>query len=329
MNFILNIKIKNYTKCIVRLISILAIAFILISAIVLLKYKPSYKVTISGEEVGYITSKKQFKKLVDEQILNPDEVNVAFVDIKEMPKYEFLLIENKKQTSEEEIFTKIEEMAVTTYKMYAITLNNQVATYVNSIEEAEQIINKMKEERQEDLEEINIAMQEIYTQNMNEINNTVEIASAIEVAKQELTKKVEEQEKIKAATLDGVYFEVKPVTGTITSRFGANESIRDHTHKGMDIAAPNGTSIKAAADGTVSFSGWMGGYGNLIIITHENGIQTYYGHCSKLYAEKGEDVEAGDVIAAVGSTGFSTGNHLHFEIRKNGAQINPQRYLYK
>lgn len=98
---------------------------------------------------------------------------------------------------------------------------------------------------------------------------------------------------------------------------------------GMDIAASNGTDIKAAADGTITYSGWMGGYGNLVIISHGNGIQTYYGHCSKLYASVGETVKAGDVIAAVGSTGNSTGNHLHFEIRKNGTQINPQIYLYK
>lgn len=246
-----------------------------------------------------------------------------------MPKYQFLLIENTKETSEQEIFSKIEEMAVRTYKMYAITLNNEVATYVNSREEAEETINKMKEENEKELEEINIAMQEVYTQNIEETKNTVEIASAIETAKLELTKKVEEQEKIKSSTLDGVYFAVKPVTGIITSRFGANESIRDHTHMGMDIAAPNGTDIKAAADGTVTYAGWMGGYGNLIIISHGNGIQTYYGHCSKLYVSNGKEVKAGDVIAAVGSTGNSTGNHLHFEIRKNGSQINPQKYLYK
>ena len=220
-------------------------------------------------------------------------------------------------------------MAVRTYKMYAITLNNEVATYVNSKEEAEETINKMKEENGKELEEINIAMQEVYTQNIEETKNTVEIASAIETAKLELTKKVEEQEQIKSATFEGVYFAVKPVTGTITSRFGANESIRDHTHMGIDIAAPNGTNIKAAADGTITYSGWMGGYGNLIIISHGNGIQTYYGHCSKLYASVGKEVKAGDVIAAVGSTGNSTGNHLHFEIRKNGSQINPQKYLYK
>ena len=126
-----------------------------------------------------------------------------------------------------------------------------------------------------------------------------------------------------------MYFSVKPVTGNITSRYGAVEDIRSHAHSGLDIAAPLGTDIKAASGGKVTYSGWMGGYGNLIIITHENGIQTYYGHCSKLYAKVGDVVEAGDVIAAVGSTGNSTGNHLHFEIRKNGVTINPQKYLYK
>lgn len=220
-------------------------------------------------------------------------------------------------------------MAVVTYKMYAITLNNEIATYVNSQEEAEEVINQIKQEKANELEEINLAMKEVYTQNKEEIQNTVEVASATEVAEVNLVQKVKEQAQIKAATLDGVYFAVRPVTGTITSRFGANEDIRDHTHMGMDIASPNGTAIKAAADGTITYAGWMGGYGNLIIISHGNGIQTYYGHCSKLYASVGKEVKAGDIIAAVGSTGNSTGNHLHFEIRKNGAQVNPQKYLYK
>jgi len=73
----------------------------------------------------------------------------------------------------------------------------------------------------------------------------------------------------------------------------------------------------------------MGGYGNLIVINHGNNIQTYYAHCSKLYAKVGDEVEAGDVIAAVGTTGNSSGNHLHFEIRKNGSALNPQKYTYK
>lgn len=246
-----------------------------------------------------------------------------------MPQYEFVLVNNNEETKEEEIFDKIQETAVKTYKIYAITLNNKITNYINSREEAQEIIEKIKNENSKKLEEIEIAVQEIYTNNLEETTSVVEVASAINNTENQLENIIKEQKKIKSSTLDGVYFEVKPVNGTITSRFGANESIRDHTHKGMDIAAPNGTPIKAAADGTVTYSGWMGGYGNLIIITHKNGIQTYYGHCSKLYVSKGEEVKAGDKIAAVGTTGYSTGNHLHFEIRKNGKQINPQTYLYK
>lgn len=119
-----------------------------------------------------------------------------------------------------------------------------------------------------------------------------------------------------------------PVKGNVTSRYGSREAIRDHTHKGLDIAAKTGTPIKAAASGKVTYSGTMGGYGNLIIIDHGNGITTYYGHCSKLYKKVGATVNAGDLIAAVGNTGNSTGPHLHFEIRKNGVYVNPARYLF-
>lgn len=248
-----------------------------------------------------------------------DQENVAYVDVEEMPKYKLLLIENNKETSEEEIFNKIQESAVVTYRMYAVTLEKGSTTYVSSKNEAEEIINSIKE-KQEDAE---ISMQEIYTKNLEELEGKVEVASNVQ------TKLEEEYKEIEASTFNGIYFSVKPVTGNITSRFGAVESVRDHTHMGMDIAAPNGTPIKAAADGTIKFAGWMSGYGNLVIISHGNGVETYYGHCSKLYVSKGDEVVAGDTIAAVGSTGNSTGNHLHFEIRKDGAQVNPQKYLYK
>lgn len=295
----------------------------------LIKYKVLYKVTISGQEVGYVTNKNEFEKIVNEQIINPKDENIAYVDIEELPQYKLVLANNSETSNEEEIYNKISDMAVTTYKMYAVAINNADSVYVDTLEEAEETVSKIKEEYANKIDEIQISVNEIYTKNIEQVEQTVEVASAIQTAGVEVQEAVKEMQKIKSATLDGVYFAVKPVSGTITSRFGANESIRNHTHKGMDIAAPYGTKIVAAAKGKVTHSGWMGGYGNLIIITHENGIQTYYGHCSKLYAKVGEEVEAGDTIAAVGSTGFSTGNHLHFEIRRNGSQINPQKYLYK
>lgn len=327
--YILNKKVRNCTKDITKLLTIAIVGTTIVLAIMLIKYKVLYKVTISGEEVGYITNKKEFEKLLNEQIINPNNENIAYVDIPELPSYELVLADNSKTSNEEEIYTKVSDMAVTTYKMYAVAINNNNSVYVDTLQEAEETVNKIKEQYANKLDEIQISVNEIYTKNMEQVEQTVEVASAIETAEVEVLEVVKEQEKIKAATLDGVYFAIKPVSGTITSRFGANESIRDHTHKGIDIAAPNGTKIVAAAKGKVTHSGWMGGYGNLIIITHENGIQTYYGHCSKLYAKVGEEVEAGETIALVGSTGFSTGNHLHFEIRKNGKQINPQKYLYK
>ena len=86
---------------------------------------------------------------------------------------------------------------------------------------------------------------------------------------------------------------------------------------------------KAAAGGKVIFSGTKGSYGKMIVIDHGNGVETYYCHCSSLIASAGESVSQGEVIAKVGSTGNSTGPHLHLEIRIDGTAINPQKYLYK
>lgn len=120
---------------------------------------------------------------------------------------------------------------------------------------------------------------------------------------------------------------MRPVSGVVTSRFGARWG---RSHKGIDIGAPQGTPIYAAAGGTVTVSqyGYNGGYGNYVIISHGNGIQTLYGHCTTLCVEVGEQVSQGQQIATVGSTGSSTGNHLHLEIRINGVAQNPQNYLY-
>ena len=113
--------------------------------------------------------------------------------------------------------------------------------------------------------------------------------------------------------------------GTISSGYGSRWG---SFHKGIDFAAPAGTPIYASDSGKVIYSGYnSGGYGNLVIVQHNNGDQTYYAHCSKLYVSVGTSVSKGQRIAGVGTTGDSTGNHLHFEIRKNGNPVNPSNYL--
>ncbi|MFN6540494.1 MAG: murein hydrolase activator EnvC family protein [Nostoc sp. EkiNYC01] len=98
-------------------------------------------------------------------------------------------------------------------------------------------------------------------------------------------------------------------------------------HAGLDFAASYGSTIRAADSGTVIFAGWYGGYGRAVIIDHGNGITTLYGHTSELYVTEGQAVQRGQAIAAVGSTGLSTGPHLHFEVRRNGSPVNPADYL--
>jgi murein DD-endopeptidase MepM/ murein hydrolase activator NlpD len=114
-----------------------------------------------------------------------------------------------------------------------------------------------------------------------------------------------------------------PVSGVITSTYGPRWG---SFHYGIDIAAPAGTPVRAAAAGTVIVAGWMGGYGNLVVVDHGNGLATAYAHLSAIWIGGGS-VSQGQGIGAVGCTGSCTGNHLHFEVRVNGSAVDPMGYL--
>jgi murein DD-endopeptidase MepM/ murein hydrolase activator NlpD len=115
-----------------------------------------------------------------------------------------------------------------------------------------------------------------------------------------------------------------PVSAPITSPFGMRWGT---LHPGIDLGAPYGSAIHAAASGTVVWCGWMSGYGNLVMIDHGGGIATAYGHQSRIAVGCNQQVSQGQVIGYVGSTGYSTGPHLHFEVRVNGSVVDPLGYL--
>lgn len=121
-----------------------------------------------------------------------------------------------------------------------------------------------------------------------------------------------------------------PVKGRISSGYGYRIhpiSKRKEFHAALDIAAPKGTKIVASKSGRISYAGWIRGYGKVVVINHSNGYSTLYAHMSKISVKKGQQVSKGDKIGEVGTTGYSTGPHTHFEIRRFGKKLNPLKYL--
>ncbi len=111
----------------------------------------------------------------------------------------------------------------------------------------------------------------------------------------------------------------------ITSPYGASRGGR--LHKGIDMAVPQGTPVMATASGQTAFSGWQGGYGNIIIICHGNGYETAYAHLQRRFMSNGERVRRGQTIGLVGATGNATGPHLHYEVRRQSVPVNPEPWL--
>ena len=295
-------------------------------------YRPMYSVTLNGEFIGYTTNKSKLQKRINEYLENGSgDSNIAFIDVESLPEYSLCLLKRENKSNDEEIFETVKNSGTTYYEYYAIVEKSEEKYYVATKEEAENIINKLKEKRTSNIN--NIAYTQIHSTELKEFNDEDTIITAlykkpVVVASAYSTYGGEKiiNTSTPSAEVLGIGL-IKPVSGSISSRYGARGS---GTHKGLDIATSTGTPIAAAAGGTVIFSGWDSyGLGNCVKISHGNGVVTVYGHCSKLYVTTGETVRAGEVISAVGSTGNSTGPHLHLEIRVNGVSQNPQLYLYK
>lgn len=332
-------KVLIHTRRSIKLIVLILVAFLVIFGIVASFYKISYSVNINGEMVGYTDNKSKLQSQINDYIENGENENTAFVQVDSLPEYNICLLKRDVDTDDDKIFDIIKSGGVTYYRYYAILENQEEKIYVSNFSEAEDIVNQLKEKNSSNMD--NITISEKYETELKEMTTVEEAVSKLYVepkkvivASNKTTSKKSSSGTVNTATNIsstkvnlGVSL-IKPVSGIISSRFGARSSIRSSAHTGLDIATSKGTPISAAAAGTVTFSGWKGSYGKLVVITHSNGVQTYYGHCNSLYVSAGQTVSQGQTIAAVGSTGNSTGPHLHFEIRINGVAYNPQNYLY-
>lgn len=324
------IHIRNWIK----LISVVVLALCLIVGATAFIYKPTYSVHLNGQAIGYTKDKSNLQQKINEYIEDGDGQNVAFVEVEDLPEYKLCLLKKDIEPNDDEIFNIVKESGKTYYKYFAVLDEGEEKLYLSTFEEAEQAVNELKEKNSKNKEQLSVQVK--YVAEAKDVVTKEEVVS-------KLYEKVEVTPKTVNTSSGSVKYAssvnktskkvalavnlIKPVAGTVTSRFGSRWG---STHKGIDIGAPKGTGIKAAASGTVisASTGYNGGYGNCVVISHGNGIETAYGHCSALYVKVGQKVSQGDVIAAVGNTGRSYGNHLHLEIRINGVAQNPQNYLY-
>lgn len=317
----------------VKISVILTFAVVIVLCAIDLIFRQTYSVSLNGEHIGYTSDKIALQKRINEYINYGNKDDIAFVEVNNLPTYSVCMLKKNIETNDDEIFNKVTENSTAYYTYYAITEDNEEKVYVANFQDAESVIQKLKDKNSDNSDKLGIVKK--YDTAMAEITSIDDCVSKIYKEKpkkivvasayQNRPKTIVNSQSVPTSL--GVSL-VQPVSGIISSRYGLRT--RDN-HKGLDIAAPKGTAIMASAGGTVIFSGSgspYSGYGNTVVVKSSDSVVILYGHCSALYVRKGETVAQGQVIGAVGSTGISTGNHLHFEIRYNGVAVNPQNYIY-
>ncbi len=333
------IRVSNRTKLVASLfgkvVFTMLVGLIVVSAIILASYKPVYMVSIDGEEKGYIASKTQMQRNIEEYLQKGDSEKVGYILLNDRPEYSFSLVKKDILTKDEEILAGIIDSCDVFYRIYAIEVNDEEVCVADSISDAQKIVDEVNakqadytkkatikisekyEEEYQAVEDIEVAINDIIAPIKKENDSIVKRYTAYAASKT-VPKDVLDS---LLASKDELTFGY-PVSGfVVTSRYGWR---RSGFHTGIDYAVPYGTPIYAAEDGIVTLAKWSGNYGYLVKIQHSGGFETRYAHCSRFACDVGDEVKKGDLIAYVGSTGNSTGPHVHLEIRYEGSSIDPE-----
>ena len=326
--FIILRNIKNifiHIRTSLKVIFLIIVSAILVFGLISIFYKITYSVGLNGEFIGYTNNKAELQEKINECIEAEEEQNIAFVDISVLPEYTLCLVKKKNISNDEEIYNKIKSLGTTYYNCYAILEGKEEKYYVATKEEAEDVIKQLTDKKSSNIKQI--SYMQVFGTEMKTFTEGEKIVTAL--YKKPVVNYSSSYTMASSTTkVDLGIGLIKPISSgyTITSRYGSRSG---GSHSGLDVAAPTGTTIHAAAAGTVSTVKYLTtSYGYYLIINHGNGVQTLYGHCSKILVSEGTQVSQGQAIATVGSTGNSSGPHLHFEIRSNGTALNPQNYLY-
>ncbi len=313
---------------------LLVLIFAAVVITVLNKYRPTYEVRIKDEFVGYFSDDEEFEDVYNTLII--DKMNVASdakVYLEEEPVFEKCYIKDSLIASQD-VYASLNGYIKTEYTIYKVKIDDEEKMTFQNKDDATYRIAELAEEVpdvktsivEEKVSEIgDLTSGETATSIVDDViekNKPVEVPKvSYDYTSNTTNKTVSVDVAAAAAAQGGVW----PTTATyISSPFGYRWG---SLHTGMDIAGRGGDPIYAYKSGLVTFSGWGGAYGYMLKVDHGNGVATWYAHCSALYVKAGDTVTMGQTIAAEGTTGNSTGNHLHFEIRINGVAVDPYPYF--
>jgi murein DD-endopeptidase MepM/ murein hydrolase activator NlpD len=315
----------------------LVLIFSAVLVTILNTYKPAVRSFINGKFVGYYTSEKQFDEVYNDLVTEKQSIdpNVK-VYLESEPTFEAAYIRNS-LLSNQNVYTNLRAEIKTEFTIYNVAVEGENKLTFNTQDEADKYAESLrnqvakltvevKSEKVEDLgqmttvERADNILKDIVDRNKPVAKITVPIKNYTN-SNTSTTDVASETVANTAAMQGGIW---PTITHYISSPYGWRWGT---IHTGMDLAGHAGDPIYAYKSGLVTFAGWITDYGNIVKIDHGNGISTWYAHCSKLLVTAGTEVQEGQTISLMGTTGNSTGNHLHFEVRINGVHVDPYPYI--
>lgn len=304
-------------------------------------YKPTLRVSLGDKFVGYFANKQEFDEVYNTLITEKKQVNSNVkVYLDSEPIFETSYIRDS-LIAKQNVYTSLRAELKTEYTIYNVAVDGEKKMTFNTEDDANKYASNIKKEvaklnvevtseKVSDLGELTtIERADSILKDLVSRNQPVIIIPTVPIKKTQITYKTTTTNATAsndianaAAAQGGIW----PTTSRyISSPYGWRGA---SFHTGTDIAGRSGDPIYAYKDGLVTFAGWnAGGYGYLVKIDHGNGISTWYAHCSKILVSAGDTVSQGQKISLMGTTGYSTGNHLHFEVRISGTPVNSYNYI--
>lgn len=311
----------------------LVMIFTAVYMTILNTYKPAVKTYINGEFIGYFADEQQFDEVYNDLVAEKQNIdeNVK-VYLESEPTFEQSYIRDS-LLEQQNVYTNLRAEIKTEFTVYEVVVDGEQQMTFTAEDQADGYVEKLKAE----VEKLDTTVNVKKVAELENITSTERADTILaEIVDRNKPVEIPEPEPVVVTPqypttvytgAVAAYVDGPKVWPTVSTRVNC-DYWGYYGHNGVDLAGAQGAPIYAYMAGTVVFSGWDStGYGYCVKINHGNGLVTIYAHASALYVYAGQYVSAGQTIAGVGSTGWSTGNHLHFEVRSNGVPVNPWVYL--